>query len=61
MLLDTVWNAAQAQLRPRVGSQMSADVVLPAVRKAAKTEESSQGIIAVGAPEAQRRCAHICR
>lgn len=49
MLLDTVWNAAQAQLRPRVGPQMSADVVLPAVRKAAKTEESSQGIIAVGA------------
>ena len=49
MLLDTVWNAAQAQLRPRVGPQMSADVVLLAVRKAAKTEKSSQGIIAVGA------------
>jgi two-component system chemotaxis response regulator CheB len=48
MLLDTVWNAAQAQLRPRVGPQMNADVVLPAVRQAAKAE-SSQSIIAVGA------------
>ena len=48
MLLDTIWNAAQAQLRPRVGPQMNADVVLPAIRKAPKGE-SSQSVIAVGA------------
>lgn len=48
MLLDTVWNAAEAKLRPVVGPRMSADVVLPAVRRVGKGEPS-QSVIAVGA------------
>jgi two-component system chemotaxis response regulator CheB len=48
MLLDTVWNAGQTQVRPRVTPRLSADVVLPAVRKTLKAE-ASQSLIAVGA------------
>jgi two-component system chemotaxis response regulator CheB len=48
MLLDTVWNAAQTQVRLRVTPRMNADVVLPAVRKTLQAE-ASQSLIAVGA------------
>ena len=57
ILLATIWNAAQAQLRPRVGPQ-SENVVLPAVRKAPK-EEWAQSVIAVGASMKQAGAATI--
>lgn len=52
MLIDTVWNAAEAQIRPQVLSRMNADVVLPptlpSIHKSAKGE-LFQSVIAVGA------------
>jgi len=52
MLLDTVWNAAQAKLRPRVSARVTprinADAILPVVRKSHKAGPF-QKIIAVGA------------
>jgi two-component system, chemotaxis family, protein-glutamate methylesterase/glutaminase len=52
MLLDAVWNASQAKIRPqatlRAASRINADAVLPVVRKHVKAAPF-QKIIAVGA------------